>query len=173
LIEAHSLEECSMRLFEFELTWAKVAFDALFPEGSALPHGIARMAPERRLHHLLLTCPWEQAMALRLSIWLLALAPLLLLRRAVTLSGASPTEREHVLARLYASSIYVVRQLAVAFKATAALFYAQSPEVRAAMLAVSPMTEAATEAAPAPVPDESGVVLRVRRSKKGEAVHAA
>jgi hypothetical protein len=161
-----------MRLFEFELTWAKAAFDALFPEGSALPHGIARMAPERRLYALLITCPFEQAMALRLSIWLLALAPLLLLRRPVTLCGASPTEREHVLARLYLSSIYVVRQLAVAFKATAALFYAQSPEVRAAMVAATDLPVA--DGVAVPTPDESGVVLRVPRKKKsGEAVHAA
>jgi hypothetical protein len=161
-----------MRLFEFELTWAKAAFDALFPEGSALPHGIARMAPERRLHDLLITCPWEQAMALRLSIWLLTLAPLWLLRRPVTLGGASAAERERVLARLYASSIYVVRQLAVAFKATAALFYAQSPEVRAAMVAASELASA--ESVSVPTPDESGVVLRVRGKKKsGGAVHAA
>jgi hypothetical protein len=141
-----------MRLFDFELAWARAAFGAVFPESVAMPHGIASLEPERDFADLIAVCPLEQAIGLRLSIWMVALAPLVLLRRARTIAGVSPPEREAVLTLLLASSIYAVRQLTVAFKAMAALLYARAPEIRAAMLDL--------RAAAVPPPLESGVVVR-------------
>lgn len=141
-----------MRLFDFELAWARAAFGAVFPDSAAMPYGIARLEPERDFADMVATCPLEQAIGLRLSIWMVALAPLFLLRRPRTIAGLSPPERERVLTLLLASSIYAVRQLTMAFKAMAALLYARSPVIRSAMLELRP--------AAVPPPIESGVVVR-------------
>ena len=141
-----------MRLFDFELAWARAAFDAVFPESAAMPYGIARLEPERDFGDMVATCPLEQAIGLRLSLWMLALAPLVLLRRARTIVGLAPADRQRVLALLLASSVYAVRQLTMAFKAMAALLYARSPVIRAAMLEPRP--------AAVPTPLESGVVVK-------------
>lgn len=122
-----------MKLFGFELAWATAAFDAVFPERTALPHGIARMQPARFLADLIAASPLEQSIGLRLTLWLVALAPLWFLRRPKTIADIQPDERQRVLERLLASHVYAVRQLVVAFKAVGAMLYAQSPEARAAM----------------------------------------
>ena len=41
------------RLFGFELAWAEAAMGAIFPEGSALVHGIARLKPGAFLDDML------------------------------------------------------------------------------------------------------------------------
>lgn len=122
-----------MKLFGFELTWAAAAFDAVFPERTALPHGIARMGPARFLADTIAVSPLEQSIGLRLTLWIVALAPLWILRRPRTISDIGPEERQRVLERLFASPVYAIRQLVVAFKAIGSLLYAQSPEARAAM----------------------------------------
>ncbi len=129
-----------MKLFGFELAWATAAFDAMLPEHAALPHGIARLSPARTFAELVAASPLEQSLGLRLMLWLVALAPLWLLRRPRTISSASASERLRVLEVLIASPIYGVRQLALAFKATASMFYARSPEIRRAMLAPASAT---------------------------------
>jgi hypothetical protein len=131
-----------MKLFGFELAWATAAFDAVFPEPpigdhearrTALPHGIARMNPARFLADVIATSPIEQSLGLRLTLWIVALAPLWLLRRPTTIAGIRSDERQRVLERLLASPVYAIRQLVVAFKALGSMLYAQSSEVRAAM----------------------------------------
>ncbi len=122
-----------MKLFGFELAWAKAAFDAVFPERTALPHGIARMNPGRFLADVVASSPIEQSIGLRLTLWIVALAPLWLLRRPKTIADIGPEERQRVLELLLASPIYAVRQLVVAFKALGSMLYSQSPEARAWM----------------------------------------
>ncbi|MBX3220158.1 MAG: hypothetical protein KF795_06530 [Labilithrix sp.] len=122
-----------MKLFGFELAWAAAAFDAVFPERTALPHGIARMSPARFFADTVATSPLEQSLGLRLTLWIVALAPLWVLRRPRTIGELRPDERQRVLERLLASPVYAVRQLVVAFKAMGSMLYAQSPEARAAM----------------------------------------
>lgn len=122
-----------MKLFGFELAWATAAFEAVFPERTALPHGIARMHPGRFLADVIATSPLEQSIGLRLALWTVALAPLWLLRRPKTIADICPEERQRILERLLASPVYAVRQLVVAFKAIASLLYSQSPEARAWM----------------------------------------
>lgn len=124
-----------MRLFGFELAWAHAAFDAVLPEHSALPHGLARLDPARRFAEMLAVAPREQSIGLRLMLWVVALAPLWLLRRPRTIVGLSGSERQRVLGLLLGSRRYAVRQLALVLKATASLLYAQSPEARRAMTA--------------------------------------
>jgi hypothetical protein len=122
-----------MKLFGFELAWATAAFDAVFPERTALPHGIARMQPARFLADAIAASPLEQSIGLRLTLWIVALAPLWLLRRPKTIADIRPEERQRVLERLLASPVYAIRQLVVAFKAMGSMLYAQSPDARAAM----------------------------------------
>jgi hypothetical protein len=155
--------EADMRLFHFELAWAHAAYDAILPEGSALPHGLVKVEPERLLADAIARSPFEQALGLRLTVWMIALAPLWLLRRPKTIGSLEPDERQRVLERLLASRIYAVRQLTAAFKAIAAMFYSLSPAARAAMNL------------PQQHPFESGIVsLRPKRARAGEAhEHAA
>jgi hypothetical protein len=122
-----------MKLFEFELAWAAAAFEAVFPERTSLPHGIARMNPGRFLADTIAACPLEQSIGLRLTLWIVALAPLYFLRRPKTIASIQLNERQRVLELLLASPVYAVRQLVVAFKAMGSMLYAQSPAARDAM----------------------------------------
>lgn len=123
------------RLLSFELAWAGAAFDAIFPEPprGVLPHGIKRMDPARFFDELVAEIPLEQSLGLRLTLWLVALAPLFTIRRLGTIASIEEPERVRVLERLLASPIYAVRQLVLGFKAMGALLYARSGTVRAAM----------------------------------------
>lgn len=122
-----------MKLFDFELAWASAAFDAVLPEHPALPHGLAKLAPARPFADMIASAPLEQSIGLRLMLWLVALAPLWLLRRPRTIASVAAADRERVLALLLASRVYAVRQLALGFKATASMLYARSLEARLAM----------------------------------------
>lgn len=149
-----------MRLFELEQTWAAAAFGAFFPERTALPHGIAQMDPGRFLADTIASAPLEQSLGLRLTLWMVALAPVILLRRLGTIATIEPNERQRVLESLIASRIYAVRQLVVAFKAMASLLYTQSPAIRAAMTT------------PQPRPSSSGLVaLRTSRTAPSGETH--
>jgi hypothetical protein len=122
-----------MKLFGFERTWVTAAFDAIFPSGTSLPHGITQMNPARFFSETIAVSPFEQAIGLRLTLWIVALAPLFLLRRPKTIASIQSTERKKVLELLLTSHIYAVRQLVSAFKAMGSMLYSQSPSIRAAM----------------------------------------
>ena len=129
------------RLCSFELAWTDAAFDAIYPERgtrssapqSHLPHGIASMHPTRFFDGVLASIPFEQSLGLRFTLWMIALAPLFTIRRLGTIASITPGDRTRVLERLVTSRTYVVRQLAMSFKALATLLYVQSDAVRAAM----------------------------------------
>ncbi len=123
------------RLASFELTWTDAAFDAIYPEPprSSLPHGVASMHPARFFDDVLSAIPLEQSLGLRVTLWMVALAPLFTIRRLGTIASIGAEDRARVLGRLVTSSNYFVRQLAMSFKAVATLLYAKSDAVRAAM----------------------------------------
>lgn len=121
------------RLLAFELAWADATFDAVFPDGTALPHGVARLHPARFFDGLLLDVPLEQSLGLRVALWIVALAPVFTIRRLGTIASIDAADRPRVLEALLASPTYAVRQLTLGLKAMAALLYAQSPAARAAM----------------------------------------
>lgn len=150
-----------MKLFQFELAWATAAFDAILPERSALPHGLARMHPGKLLGDVIALSPFEQSIGLRAAIWLVALAPLFFLGRLRTITSLAPHERQRVLERLLSSPIYVIRQLCVGLKAMASLFFALSPAARAAMTT------------PVKRPFDSGLVTLRRRVVGEPHEHAA
>lgn len=148
-----------MKLFEFEHEWATAAFDAVFPENTALPHGIVPMNPGRFFADLIAGAPFEQSLGLRLTLWIVAFAPLWVLHTPRTILSISLEERQLVFERLLASRVYAVRQLVAGLKAMISMLYAQSPEGRAAMTA------------PQPRELESGLV-NIRRGRSDEHAHA-
>lgn len=122
-------------LASFELAWTDAAFDTIYPEPpqSALPHGVLSMHPARFFQNVLAAVPLEQSLGLRVTLWMIALAPLFTIRKLGTIASITPEDRVRVLERLLASPYYFVRQLTMSFKAIATLLYAQSEPVRAAM----------------------------------------
>lgn len=153
-----------MRLFGFEMTWAAAAFGAVLPEGTALPHGIARLDPARYLAETVAAAPLVQATGVRLALWLVAFAPLWLLRKPKTIAGLAPAERELVLERLLSNPVYAVRQLTLTFKALASMLYAQSIEARRAMTTPSVRPPPLSSSAPAAAHDKKLVEIRLPRS---------
>lgn len=125
----------SPALASFELAWTDAAFDTIYPEApqSALPHGVLSMHPARFFQSVLATVPLEQSLGLRVTLWMIALAPLFTIRKLGTIASIDPGDRVRVLERLLTSRSYFVRQLTMSFKAIATLLYAQSERVRSAM----------------------------------------
>ena len=123
------------RLRSFELAWTDAAFDAVYPAPplSSMPHGIAVMHPGRYFDGVLAAIPFEQSLGLRVTLWMVALAPLFTVHRFGTIASIGAEERVRVLEKLLASSSYFVRQLTMSLKAVATLLYAQSMPVRRAM----------------------------------------
>ncbi len=127
-------------LRSFEAAWIDAAFAAIYPDQgdakeirSHLPHGIAQMHPAQFFDDILAKVPFEQSLGLRVTLWLIALAPLFTIRRLGTIASIGPADRTRVLERLVTSPNYVIRQLAMSFKAIATLLYVQSASIRAAM----------------------------------------
>lgn len=127
-------------LSSFEAAWTDAAFAAIYPDQgdakeirSHLPHGIAQMNPAQFFDDILARVPFEQSLGLRVTLWLVALAPLFTIRRLGTIASIDAADRTRVLERLVTSPNYIVRQLAMSFKALATLLYVQSASIRAAM----------------------------------------
>ena len=152
------------RLFDFELAWADAAFDAFFPDGSALVHGIKQLKPGAFLDDMLADRElWlETSLGLRVTLWMIALAPLFVLRRFATIASLDAEERETLLDRLLTSRIYAVRQLVAGFKAMGSLCYSQSTAIRKQMT-----TPASSPALPA------SSLLRAKTKPIEEHEHAA
>lgn len=155
-------------LASFELAWTDAAFDAIYPEPprSRLPHGVVSMHPARFFDDVLASVPFEQSLGLRVTLWMVALAPLFTIRRLGTIASIAPEDRSRVLERLLTSPVYVVRQLAMSFKALATLLYAKSDSVRAAMQ--TPIRTEHRDAVDEPA-YPSGLVSAARLTLRGRA----
>jgi hypothetical protein len=123
-----------MKLTRWEGRWAEAAIGAIFPgsgeEGFA---DIRGMDVPGFLRQVMCTVPLKAALGLRIAIWLVALAPLVLLHRLRTIAGLALEEREAVVSRLVASESYVIRSLVMILKTMGALLYAGNDSVRARM----------------------------------------
>lgn len=131
-------------LAAFERRWVEAIFTAIFPgpsgaearpdgEGGTFSHGVDAMGPASFFEATLARAPLEAALGLRLTVWLVALAPIFLFRRPATIAALGPRDRERALDRLLSSPVYPVRQLTAGLKAIASLLYAQSPAIRREM----------------------------------------
>jgi hypothetical protein len=123
----------SRHLFGFERAWARAALDAIYPAAAckALPQGIATSDVDGFMDDLFVHVPLMVWLGLRVAIWIVALAPIVLLRRLATITTLRPADRAVVLQRLVASQRYAVRQLVIALKATGGMLYGSTPGVRA------------------------------------------
>jgi hypothetical protein len=123
----------SMRsLTRVERSWARATLEAIYPARScdALPLGIGDLDVEGFLADLLRRIPLTSALGLRVAIWIVALAPIFLLRRFVTVNRLGSLEQQAIVLALLSSSIYAVRQLVTALKATGGLLYGAAASVR-------------------------------------------
>lgn len=147
-------------LARFEVRWALAAFGAIFPSGAdaKIPLGIEALDLEGYLNDLRSRVPFRVALGLRLALWMVALAPLFVLRRAATVASLEPAARAELVSRLAQSPIYAVRQLVLLLKTVGAILFANAPEVRAVMLAPADVA----------APKESGPRL-IELRRKGDA----
>jgi hypothetical protein len=144
-----------MKLSRFETTWAEASMEAIYP--GSKEHGLAgidAMGLRAFLHELMLYLPFRAALGMRVAIWLVAIAPLLVLGRARTIARLAPVDRERVVVALATSRLYVVRSLVLILKTMGALLYGGDATVRARMMAAPPPTSGirpvADPAQPAP-----------------------
>jgi hypothetical protein len=138
-----------MKLTPLEHTWAQAALVAMFPgsrdDGFA---DIAGMDVHGYLVEVMRSLPFKARLGLRVAVWLVALAPLFVLRRVATIRSLAPADGERVVAELCASRWYGVRSLVMLLKTFGALLYAGDDRIRARL----------RPAPPAAVP------LRIRRA---------
>ena len=145
-----------MKLARFECRWAEAAMQAIFPGSTeAGLAGIQAMDVRSFLRELMQSLPWRAALGFRLAVWLVAVAPLFLLHRFVTITRLGLDERERILAALVASPSYAVRSLVLLLKALGALLYAADERVRTRM-----------------APARSGLVPLVPLTALGRRLHA-
>jgi hypothetical protein len=142
-----------MKLTRLEHRWAQATLVAMFPgsreDGFA---DISGMDVHGYLDEVMRSLPFKARLGLRVAVWLVALAPLLVLRRLATIRGLTPADGEHVLATLGASRWYGVRSLVMLLKTFGALLYAGDDRIRARLRPAAPA------APPTTVP------LRIRRA---------
>jgi hypothetical protein len=121
-----------MKLFAFEKRWGRAAFSGMYPAGAhpRIQGDIDTMDVPAYLDELWDILPLKPAMGVRVTLWILGLAPIFVLGRFATLWQLGATEREQTVVKLLASPTYVVRQLVLLMKALAALLFLSSPSVR-------------------------------------------
>jgi len=131
-----------MNLTKLEITWAEAAMGAIFPGSrDAGLTDIRAMDLRGFLAQVMATVPFQAALGLRLAVWIVALAPLFVLRRFVTIAGLDLAGREKVIERLLVNRSYAVRSLVMILKTIGALLYAGDDAVRARMNAPAPKNE--------------------------------
>jgi hypothetical protein len=122
-----------MKLTRLEHRWAQAALVSMFP-GSSRDDGFADiggMDVHGYLVEVMRSLPFKARLGLRAAVWLVGLAPLLVLGRLTTIGGLAPAEGERVLARLGDSRWYSVRSLVMLLKTFGALLYAGDDRIRA------------------------------------------
>lgn len=124
-----------MSLTKLERSWARAALGTMFPSGAhpGVP-GADVIDGGESLDEVCRTVPARVALGLRAAVWILALAPLVVLFRLRTLAGLEPASRERVVLALLSSRVYVVRQLTLLLKAFGALIFVAAPGVREAIV---------------------------------------
>jgi len=128
-------------LTRFEESWAFAALGAIYPSGASarLSIGVCDLALGDYLRDLFATIPLMAALGLRAAIWIVALAPPIVLGRMVTVLGLDPAQRQALVERLVGSTSYGVRQLVLALKAIGGLYFGGAAGVKAAIFGSGPL----------------------------------
>jgi hypothetical protein len=156
----------SFPLLPWEMRVASAVLGTMFPAAPehGIDHGIEAMGLEAFLEETRKQMPPLAAWGLRMSLWVVAWAPVVVLGRLRWVHHLDEAHRLQVLEALAASRFYLVRQIIFLLKATGALLYGAHPQVRAWCLEGS--QGKALGDSPPPAPDASGprlVVLGRRR----------
>jgi hypothetical protein len=122
-----------MRWFAFERRWLRAVFDALLPSDAhpRVTQGARDQPLDRFVDDLLASSPRRFLLGLRVSLWMVALAPLVVLRRPRTFAGLGPDERLAVLERIRVHRVYLIRETINLLKMVACLGWGAMPAVRA------------------------------------------
>jgi hypothetical protein len=112
-----------LRLLRFERRWLLRIFAAILPSGGdpAQPRGAADVPLGRFIDDFAVHAPLITLIGLRAAVWLVMLAPLLVLRRGRTFLGLGAAEQVQLLERLRRSNRYFVRESALLLKLVACL----------------------------------------------------
>jgi hypothetical protein len=129
-------------MFRFERRWLVDVFETLLPAkiDPRLPLGAADVPMGRFVDDLVARSPFEFVLGLRLVLWLVVLAPFVVLRKPRTFLGLGPHERLVVLDRLRSSDLYVLREAPILLKTIACLAFGGLPQVQAS-IGIDPIDE--------------------------------
>lgn len=104
-----------MNLLPFEIDWARVIGRAFVPQG-ALDGALDGIDAGARYAEECATSPWHAAIVMRLSLWIVWLAPLWLMARPRLFGSLDADAQARLLERLLAHRVYLVRTSAVFLK---------------------------------------------------------
>ncbi len=126
-------------LTKLERRWATVALTTCYPSGvSPRVAGADVIDIGASLEDVCQYVPVRVAMGLRIGLWLFTFAPLLSWRFRI-LSQLDAGARERAVLAVLSSRMYVVRQLAILFKAFGALMFVVAPGVRERIIEHEPI----------------------------------
>ncbi len=125
-----------MKFTALERRWLVDIFDTMYPAGvdPRVPLGVRDCDLDGYLDEIERIWPRFSLFGYRLTIIVIGLASIVLLRTWRTFHRLTTAERERVLASIYASRFYVVRQLVILLKASAGIVYGSEPRVRTLLM---------------------------------------
>jgi hypothetical protein len=125
-----------MKFSALERRWIADIFDTMYPRDAdpRLPLGVRDCDIDGYLDGIEKQWPAFSLFGYRATVIVIGLASIMLLGTWRTFSLLTPDERIKVLASIYASRFYVVRQLVILLKASAGIVYGSEPRVRAQLM---------------------------------------
>jgi hypothetical protein len=122
-------------MFTFEQKWLRVIVMAMLPEGKseALPYGPYDLDFQAFLIHLLGEVSLKVRFGLRISVWMIHFAPLVMVFGFRTFRALAPAAQQDVLYRLSHSPVFIVRELPNLIKLVVCLGYFGHPTIQKCM----------------------------------------
>lgn len=126
----------------FEKRWLVSVITCLIPSGASerLPEGAADLPLERFIDDLLAHAPLKFLLGLRACLWVVSLAPCVVLGRLRLFHQLGDEEQLQLLTRFKDSDAYLVREMPLLFKMVGCLAYGGHPRIQA-RLALEPRDE--------------------------------
>jgi hypothetical protein len=123
------------RMLRFERRWLVRVFELLLPRGAddRMPFGAADVPMGRFVDDLLREASLEFVAGLRICLWMVMLAPMVVLKRMRSFLAISLAEQATVLERLRTSDVYLVREAPMLLKTIACLGFCGLAPVQAAL----------------------------------------
>ena len=121
-----------MKMRAFELDWTAKMMDAIIPPGveNDFPKAASETGAVKVMEELVRYTPFFTAFSLRAAIWFIEILGPLLAGRLRRFSRLDPAGRVQVLANMYKSKIYFIRQMVLLIKMTACFGWGADPQIR-------------------------------------------